>query len=87
MQLDCIFYLFKKIVCLDRKKEVEKQGYQGNITDTGEMPSGEVFSFSNLLQTKRLPWSFLTNISWTLPQRKPMDICLTLVKSAKSRLK
>ena len=68
----------QKIVCLDSKMEIQEQGHQGNTNWPRQWNARGIFNFSNLLQTKRLPWSFSTNLSWILLYQKPVDICLAL---------
>ena len=69
----------KKIVCPDRKMEIKEQSHQGNTNWSSQWNTRGIFSnFSNLLQTKRLPWSFSTNHSWILSYQKPVDLYLAL---------
>ena len=43
--------------------EIEEQGHQGNTNWPRQCNAREIFSFSDLLLAKRLPWSFSTNLS------------------------
>ena len=70
----------QKIVCLDSKMEIQEQGHQGNTNWPRQWNARGIFNFSNLLQTKRLPWSFSTSLSWILWYQKSVDICLALNK-------